>query len=110
MAVHITTEEQFADLLEKGKKEKKPVFVKFSANWCGPCKVIQPEFDKLANLFPTIGYFCCVDVDELQDISQTFKIRNLPTFLVIVETTLKDSWTGADVMTLKKKIRSYLKQ
>lgn len=57
--------------------------LKFSAEWCGPCKRMAPMVEKLASEFSHSAKFITIDVDDSPEIAQQFKIRSLPTFLVL---------------------------
>jgi thioredoxin 1 len=60
-------------------KNEKPVVVDFWATWCGPCKMVAPEMEKLAEKYAgTVDVFK-VDVDANPAISQAFQIMSIPT-------------------------------
>ena len=61
----------------------KPVFLDFWANWCGPCKMMMPTFEKLAEKYGDQVTFAKVNVDELPDIANRFSIRSIPTLLLL---------------------------
>ncbi|ORY95052.1 thioredoxin-like protein [Syncephalastrum racemosum] len=72
--------EEFNELI----KSDKVTAVDFTATWCGPCKVIGPIFEKLAEEYP--DYTCIkVDVDDAPDIAQQYGIRAMPTFTLFSE-------------------------
>jgi thioredoxin 1 len=60
----------------------KPVLVDFGATWCGPCKILAPIVEKLADEY--VGKFkvCKVDIDEAPTVTAKFGIRGVPTVLV----------------------------
>lgn len=57
----------------------KPVLVDFWAAWCGPCKLVAPEIEKLAAKYEGAIEVVKVDVDANPMISQTFGIMSIPT-------------------------------
>ena len=59
-----------------------PVVVDFWAEWCGPCKMMAPVFEKLADEFEGQLTFAKVDVDTNQGSAGQFGIRGIPTLLV----------------------------
>jgi thioredoxin 1 len=61
----------------------KPVFLDFWANWCGPCKMLGPTFERLAEKFGEQVTFAKVDVDELPDVANKFAIRSIPTLILL---------------------------
>ena len=60
----------------------KPVLVDFGATWCGPCKILAPIVEKLADEFVGKLKVCKVDIDEAPTVTAKFGIRGVPTVLV----------------------------
>jgi thioredoxin 1 len=58
------------------------VLVMFSARWCGPCKIMKPIVEDLAQEFQNQVKFINVDVEEHRQLSSKFMVSNLPTFLI----------------------------
>lgn len=59
-----------------------PVLIDFSAAWCGPCKMLSPIVEKLADEFVGTYKVCKVDIDDSPKVTQRFGIRGVPTVLV----------------------------
>ncbi len=57
------------------------VFVDFFANWCGPCKMLSPSVEKLANEHPEVKV-CKVDVDQEASLAMQFQVQSIPTLIV----------------------------
>ena len=55
--------------------------IKFSAEWCGPCKAMAPLFEKASKEFPNVN-FLESDVEDNPEMAEKFHIRNVPTFIV----------------------------
>jgi thioredoxin 1 len=60
-------------------KNDKPVVVDFWAAWCGPCKMVAPEMEKLAEKYEGSVDVVKVDVDANPGLSQAFNIMSIPT-------------------------------
>lgn len=60
----------------------KLVIIDFFATWCGPCKVISPQFEELSNELTDI-VFLKIDVDDNEDIAAEYEISSMPTFIFI---------------------------
>lgn len=57
------------------------VFVDFYATWCGPCKMMAPVVEKLAEEVQDVK-FVKVDVDEEDDLAWQYNVNSIPTFIV----------------------------
>lgn len=58
-----------------------PVVVEFAADWCGPCHIINPIIDRLADIFFGQIKFCKIDIDVNPVVKTTYGIHELPTIL-----------------------------
>lgn len=77
--------------------------VEFSAEWCGPCKRMEPTVEKLESEFKSAVFFS-VDVDDVPSIAQKYKIRTLPTFLVLKDGQEINRITGVSLIEPLRKI------
>ncbi len=68
-----------ADFQQMVIDNEKPVVVDFWAAWCGPCKLVAPEIEKLAAKYEGAVEFVKVDVDANPMISQSYGIMSIPT-------------------------------
>lgn len=60
-------------------KSDRPVIVDFWAPWCGPCRMVAPEFEKLAQRFGDTASFVKLNVDEAGDIAGRYGVMSIPT-------------------------------
>jgi thioredoxin len=58
------------------------VFVDFYADWCGPCKIIAPSIDKLAQEFDGRVKFARLNIDDNPDVGQRYGVRSIPTLMI----------------------------
>ena len=98
MALAITNE-NYEALMAEGK----PVVIDFWAEWCGPCRMVGPIIDELAEEFGKC------DVDSCDDIVAQYRVRNIPTVVFIKGGEVVDKVVGATSKeTLKAKMDALL--
>ena len=85
------------------------VLVDFWAEWCGPCRMIAPMIEELANEYNGKAVIGKLDVDNNQESSIKFGVRSFPTLLVFKNGELVDRHVGAVPKdTLSKSLDSNL--
>ena len=106
MATKNITDENFE--LEVLKNDK-PVLVDFWAIWCGPCRVVAPIVDELAEEYDGRVKVGKVDVDKETKLAAGFGIRSIPTLLIFKDGKQADEIVGAVPKNdLVKKLESVL--
>ena len=99
------TDSNFEEIINSDK----PVLVDFWAEWCGPCKMIGPMVEELANEFEGKAIIGKVDVDTNPEVSAKFGIRSIPTLLVFKGGKIVDKQVGAvPKSVLSEKIEAQL--
>ncbi|MBK9260668.1 MAG: thioredoxin [Polyangiaceae bacterium] len=78
--IEITGPEAFSGLVSQSPL---PVVVDFWASWCGPCRMMAPEFAKAAAQAAGNVVFAKVNTDEQQQIAAQFQIQGIPAFALI---------------------------
>ncbi|MCI0816459.1 MAG: thioredoxin [Chloroflexi bacterium] len=103
--IHVTDAEFQATVLDS----KVPVFVDFWAEWCGPCHMIAPVVEELAEEYDGRFAFTKVDVDANPNTAMQFGIRSIPTMLLFKDGKVADQVIGAvPKAMLKSKIDKVL--
>ena len=90
MSVLKLTKENFDTIQNTDKK----VLIDFYAEWCGPCKMVSPIVDELANEHPEY-LIAKVNVDEEQSLAAQFGVMSIPTLVVIQNGKILKQSVGA---------------
>lgn len=75
-------------------ESSQPVLVDFYADWCGPCKMMAPVLDQVAQHVGDQARVVKVNVDEAGDIATQYGIRSIPTLIAFVDGKPAQQWTG----------------
>lgn len=73
----------------------KPLVVDFWATWCGPCRMVAPIIEKMAEKYDGQIVVGKCDVEENEDLAAEFGIRNIPTILFFKNGVIADKIVGA---------------
>ncbi len=89
--VNLTQENFATEVLQSSS----PVLVDFWAEWCGPCKMIAPVLDELADEYVGRAKVGKVNIDEQQGLAAEYGVRAIPTLLVFKQGQVADQLVGA---------------
>jgi thioredoxin 1 len=76
-------------------KSETPVLVDFWAQWCGPCRMVAPVLDQIAEEMDGKVRIVKLDVDANQQIAYQFQVSSIPTFILFKDGQMADRMMGA---------------
>ncbi len=79
---------------EEVLKANKPVLIDFYADWCGPCQMMSPVIDKIAEEEKEKIQVGKINVDENQELAMEYNVMTIPTILLIKEGEVKKTFIG----------------
>lgn len=85
------TDANFDELISSNKV----VVIDFGAEWCGPCRQMEPIIEGLATDYEGVALIGKLDVDENTEVCEKYGIRNIPTILLFKDGELADKIVGA---------------
>ena len=91
MSAMIITKENFESEVIKSDK---PVLLDFWAEWCGPCRMVSPIVEEIAEETPTVKVGK-INVDEQPELASAFKVMSIPTLVVLKDGKVVSTVVGA---------------
>jgi thioredoxin len=91
MSVTIITEDNFKTEVLNSEK---PVLVDFWASWCGPCRMVSPIVDEIAEESDGSFKVGKINVDEQPDLATQFDVMSIPTLMVFKNGSVAESAVG----------------
>ena len=89
-ALHINKENFHKEVLESDK----PVLLDFFASWCGPCRMVGPILDEIAEEREDIKV-CKINIDEQPELASRYRIMTIPTLMVLKNGQIANQSVGA---------------
>lgn len=76
-------------------RSDKPVFVDFYADWCGPCRMVAPIIEELAETYNGKVKFVKVNVDFAPELANKYGVMSIPTLIIFKHGKVTDAFVGA---------------
>ena len=99
--IHLTKETFAQEVLNTSL----PVLIDFWAPWCGPCRMVSPMIDQIAQELKDSAKVCKINIDEEPELASAFGVMSIPTLLVIQEGKVVDQSVG---LKAKEQIKQML--
>ena len=87
--LHINKDNFHSEVLNSDR----PVLLDFFASWCGPCRMVSPILDEIAEEREDIKV-CKVDIDEQPELASRYRIMSVPTLMVLKDGQLMEQSIG----------------
>ena len=91
MSAYKITKENFQ---EEVLNSEKPVLLDFWASWCGPCRMVGPILDEIAEEREDIKV-CKINIDEQPELASRYRIMTIPTLMVLKNGQIMEQSVGA---------------
>ena len=79
MSVLSLNEKNFEEVI----KTDRPVLIDFWASWCGPCRMMSPVIDEIAEDMGETVKVCKINIDEEKNLAVKYNVMSIPTFIVL---------------------------
>lgn len=103
--ITVESKEDFDKMVaEAGNKH---VLVEFFATWCGPCAVIGPHLEQIANEYEDCLVVLKVDVDDHTELAEQYDINSMPSFLIIKNKVTLEQFVGSNTEKVQTTLQKF---
>jgi thioredoxin 1 len=71
-----------------------PVIIDFFAPWCGPCKMMAPVLEEIADMYAGKVKVCKINTDDARESAIEFSVTSIPTIILFKDGQVRQKWTG----------------
>jgi len=103
MSVDVTSDNFAAEVVQRSYD--KPVLVDFFAHWCGPCQMLKPMLEKLAQEYDFV--LAKIDIDQNPELAKTYAVEGVPDVRIVVDGAIANGFVG---MLPEPQVRELLTQ
>lgn len=101
--LNVTSENYESEVL----KSEKTVLIDFYADWCGPCKMMSPIIDEIAEEMKETIKVGKINVDENQDLAMEYGVMSIPTIVILKNGEVQKTFVG---VTDKEEIKQAINE
>lgn len=99
------TQEDFNEIIKQSNS--KLILINFYADWCEPCKNVDPVLETLQNTYSNI-IVLKVNVERFQDIALEYRIKTIPTFCLVKKEKVISRFSGVNLKTLRMTVKKFI--
>ncbi len=103
----ILSDAAYAVLL--AESHKLPVIIKFTAEFCGPCKLIDPTLQELSIEYRGMIVFAELDIEQLDELAYRLSVSSIPAFHVVKDGCKVEQMIGANIEKLRSLVKKHSK-
>ncbi|XP_034480391.1 thioredoxin-2 [Drosophila innubila] len=103
--ITITSKADFDKTIEEAGN--KHVLVEFFATWCGPCAIIGPHLEQMANEYEECLLVLKIDVDDNVELAEQYDINSMPSFLIIKDKVTLEQFVGSNAEKVQTTLQKF---
>jgi len=100
----IANKQEYEDFIKSPENKDKLIVIDFHAQWCGPCRKMNPALRKFVDKYPEV-IFAKVDVDDAEPLAEQEKVDVMPTFFFIKNGNKLHVISGSNEQDVEDKIK-----
>ncbi|XP_034658375.1 thioredoxin-2 [Drosophila subobscura] len=91
-----------------GEAGNKHILVEFYATWCGPCALIGPRLEQMANEYAGRMLILKIDVDDHEELAIEYEVTSMPTFLIIKNKVTLAQFVGSNAEKVESTVEKFV--